>query len=180
MVGQSYRLNRRPGIFPEGTGLTDRLSDIVGRADLEVGRFVDFTYRFRLDKDGFAPRRNEVDVTVGTRDTYVTAGYLRLDRDIALDIEDLRDREEVRVGGRVAFLRNWSVFGSALIDLTDGEEDPFTDADGYEPVRHRLGFAYEDECLEFGITWRRDYERVGDARRGNSFLFRLAFMNLGR
>lgn len=179
-VGQSYRLNRRPGIFPDGTGLTDRLSDIVGRTELEVGRFVDVTHRYRVDKDSFTIRRNEIDLTLGGRQTYVTVGYLRLDRDIPQTFEDLRDREEVRIGGRARFLRYWSVFGSALVDLTDGEEDPVTDADGYEPVRHRLGFAYEDDCFEFGVTWRRDYERVGDARRGNSFLFRLAFRNLGR
>jgi hypothetical protein len=29
IVGQSYRITRSPGIFPDGTGLTDRLSDVV-------------------------------------------------------------------------------------------------------------------------------------------------------
>ena len=43
-------------------------------------------------------------------------------------------------------------------------------ADGFDPVRHRLGVAYDDDCLELGLTWRRDYETTGDARRGNSFL----------
>jgi len=53
-------------------------------------------------------------------------------------------------------------------------------ADGYEPVRHRLGIAYDDDCIEMGLTWRRDYDRTGDARRGNSFVLRLALKNLGR
>jgi LPS-assembly protein len=46
-------------------------------------------------------------------------------------------------------------------------------------VRHRLGIAYEDDCLTLGITWRRDYQDSGDARRGNSFLLRLVLRNLG-
>ena len=50
------------------------------------------------------------------------------------------------------------MFGSTVLDLTDREEDPLSLADGFEPVRHRLGIAYEDECLELGVTWRRDYE----------------------
>jgi len=33
--------------------------------------------------------------------------------------------------------------------------------------------------VTFGLTWRRDYENIGDAQRGNSFLLRLAFRNLG-
>jgi LPS-assembly protein len=46
-------------------------------------------------------------------------------------------------------------------------------------VRHRLGIAYDDECIEIGLTWRRDYDTTGDFRRGNTFLFRVALKNLG-
>jgi LPS-assembly protein len=71
------------------------------------------------------------------------------------------------------------VFGSTVINLTDEEEDPLSMADGFEPVRHRLGLAYDDECIELALTWRRDYETSGDFRRGNTFLFRVALKNLG-
>lgn len=179
-VGQSYRLNRRPGIFPEGTGLTDRVSDIVGRTRINYGRFLDVTHRFRLDKDSFAVRRNEIDLTVGSDRTYVQAGYLRLNRDIDPAIEDLRDREELRFAGRVQFARYWSVFGATVIDLTGRDEDPFSQADGWEPVRNRLGIAYEDECLELGLTWRRDYERLGEFRKGTTFALQIALKGLGR
>ena len=100
MIGQSYRLTREPSLFPDGTGLSDRFSDIVGRTRVRFGRFVDLTHRFRLDKDNLALRRNEIDVTVGTDQTYAQIGYLRLDRNIDPAIEDLRDREELRLAGR--------------------------------------------------------------------------------
>lgn len=179
-IGQSYRLSTQETILPSGTGLSDRFSDFVGRTRVQIGRRVNLIHRFRLDKDSFAVRRNEIDATVGGRQTYVTAGYLRLNRDVDVAIEDLRDREELRVGGRVQFARYWSIFGSAVVDLTNREEDPLSQSDGFEPVRHRIGFVYEDECIELGLTWRRDYETTGDARRGNSFLIRLALRNLGR
>jgi len=178
-VGQSYRLSQRPSLFPDGTGLSDRLSDIVGRTEIRYRDFLTFTHRYRLDKDNFAIRRNEIDTTIGSRSTYVLLGYLRLNRNITA-AEDLQDREEVRVGGRVQFARFWSAFGSALVDLTDRKEDPLSSADGFSPVRHRLGITYEDDCLRLGITWRRDYEDTGDARKGNSYLLTLAFKNLGR
>jgi LPS-assembly protein len=132
-----------------------------------------------MDKDNLAIRRNEVDATIGSRSTYVMAGYLRLNRNIGPELEDLQDREEIRLGARVQITRFWSVFGSTVVDLTDSKEDPFSVADGYEPVRHRLGIAYEDDCLELGLTWRRDYQEAGDARLGNTFQLRLAFRNLG-
>nr|WP_174436023.1 LPS assembly protein LptD [Sphingomonas changbaiensis] len=179
-VGQSYRLSDRPALFPDGVGLTDKLSDIVGRTTVRFHDFVSLTHRYRLDKDNLAVRRNEIDATIGSRQTYLLVGYLRLNRDIDTSIEDLRDREELRLGGRVQIGRFWSAFGSTIIDLTDRNEDPFSTADGYQPVRHRLGIAYNDDCLELGLTWRRDYQDTGDARRGNTFLLRLSFKNLGR
>ena len=178
-IGQSYRITRRQ-IFPEGTGLTDRLSDIVGRTRVRYGRFIDLTHRFRVDKDNLGIRRNEVDLTVGTDQTYAQIGYLRLDRNIDPLIEDLRDKEEVRLAGRVQFQRYWSLFGATVIDLTGQEEDPLTVSDGFTPVRHRLGIAYEDECLELGLSWRRDYERIGTFRKGSTFGLRLALKGFGR
>jgi LPS-assembly protein len=179
-IGQSYRLNDRSAILPPGTGLSDRWSDVVGRTNLRIGRNIAFTHRFRLDKESLAVRRNEVDATVGGRRTYATIGYLRLDRNVDPAIEDLRDREEIRLGGRVQVARNWSIFGSTVVDLTSSEEDPLSTTDGFSPVRHRLGILYDDDCIELGITWRRDYETTFDVQRGNTFLFRVALRNLGR
>jgi LPS-assembly protein len=180
VIGQSYRITRNPGIFPDGTGLTDRWSDIVGRTRVRFGRLVDFTHRFRIDKDNLAPRRNEVDLTVGTDQTYIQIGYLRLNRDIKSSLEDLRDKEELRLAGRLKFARYWSVFGATVLDLTDKREDPLVLADGFEPVRHRLGITYEDECLELGVSWKRDYERIGEFRKGSTFALRIALKGLGR
>lgn len=178
-VGQSYRLVERPSILPDGTGLSDRFSDIVGRTNIRFGEFLTLTHRYRIDKDNFSVRRNEVDATVGTRRTYATIGYLRLNRDIDV-LEDLQDREEVRAGGRVAIGRFWSVWGSAIVDLTDRAEDPLSASDGFNPIRHRVGVAYQDDCLDLGVTWKRDYRNIGDARSGNSYLLTLSFKNIGR
>ena len=178
-VGQSYRLSDKPTLFPDGTGLNEQFSDFVGRTEVRYRDFIKFTHRFRLDKDNFAVRRNEIDATIGTDRTYLELGYLRLDRDIDLAFEDLQDREELRAAGRIAFARYWSVFGSAVVNLTDREEDPSFTADGFEMLRHRIGIAYADDCLEFGLTWRRDYVTIADARLGNSFRVFFSLKNLG-
>ncbi len=98
-VGQSYRFDKQNSIFPEGTGLTGRISDIVGRTRIRYGRFIDLTHRYRLDKDNLAVRRNELDLTVGSDQTYAQIGYLRFNRNIDPAIEDLRDKEELRFAG---------------------------------------------------------------------------------
>jgi len=179
VIGQSYRFGDQNSFLPEGTGLAERTSDVVGRTEIRFRDFVKFTHRYRLDKDNLAVRRNEIDATVGSRSTYVQIGYLRLNRDIGPEIEDLQDREELRAGARVRIARYWSIFGSGVFDLSNADEDPTLRADGFEPIRTRLGIAYEDDCLEMGLTWRRDFVATGDAQRGNTFLFRIAFRNLG-
>ena len=179
-IGQSYRLVDRPGIFPQGTGLTDRLSDIVGRTSIRYGRLLELTHRFRIDKDHFAVRRNEVDLTVGTTQTYAQVGYLKLNRNVDPTIEDLRDVEELRFAARILFNKYWSIFGATVVDLTGKSEDPLTTADGFEPVRHRLGIQYEDECIQVGLTWKRDYQRIGTFNAGSTFGIHLAFKGIGR
>jgi LPS-assembly protein len=179
-VGQSYRLGRLADIFPQGTGLTGRISDIVGRTDIRYGRLIDITHRFRIDKDTFAVRRNEIDLTVGTRQTYAQVGYLRLNRNIDPTVEDLRDVQELRVAGRILFSKYWSIFGASVVDLTGKNEDPLSVADGFEPVRNRLGIEYEDDCLQLGVTWRRDYETIGGFRKGNTFSLHLALKGVSR
>ena len=178
-IGQSYRLTDKPTLFPQGTGLTSEFSDFVGRTEVRYRDFIKFTHRYRVDKDNFAVRRNEIDAAVGSDETYLELGYLRLNRDIDLTFEDLQDREELRAAGRFAFARYWSVFGSAVVNLTNREEDPSFTSDGFKPLRTRLGIAYEDDCLEFGFTWRRDYVQVADVEDGNSFRLYFSLKNLG-
>lgn len=180
VFGQSYRLVTEPSILPDGTGLSGRFSDYVGRITMKYGPWFEVTERFRLDKDTLKIHRNEIDATFGTKRTYLLVGYLLLDRDINPSLEDLQDRQELRVGGRVQITRYWSVYGSTVIDLTTKSQDPTSTSDGFSPVRERLGLQYENECLTLGLSWRRDYNPIGDARRGNTFSFRLALKNIGR
>ncbi|MBX7460674.1 LPS-assembly protein LptD [Qipengyuania huizhouensis] len=177
-LGQSYRLDSDREILPNGTGLSEKVSDFVGRTEVRYRDFVKLTHRYRLDKDNLAVRRNEFDATVGSSRTYAEVGYLRLNRNIT-SVEDLQDREELRTAVRVAFANYWSVFGSGVFNLTDREEDPTLSSDGFQPIRTRLGVAYQDDCLELGVTWRRDYVSAGDARRGDTFQLYFSLKNLG-
>ena len=179
-IGQSYRFGRLRDIFQSGTGLTGRISDIVGRTRIRYGRFIDITDRYRIDKSNLTVRRNELDLTIGSTQTYAQIGYLKLNRHIDPTIEDLRDREELRVAARILIHRYWSIFGASVIDLTNKREDPTSTANGWQPVRNRLGIQYEDDCLQLGVTWRRDYEVIGNFRKGSTFAIHLALKGVSR
>jgi len=178
-VGQSVRLSaNQVMIVPEGTGIASRTSDIVGRTEVRFRDIVKFTHRYRLDKDNLAVRRNELDATLGSSRTYAELGYLKLNRDIT-QVEDLQDREEVRLAARVAFARYWSLFASGIFNRIPPADVPANTANPFKPLRTRLGLAYRDDCIEVAMTWRRDYQATGDAARGNTIQLHLALRNLG-
>ena len=179
-IGESYRFGRLPEIFPEGTGLTGRVSDIVGRTSIHYGRFIELTHRFRIDKSNFAVRRNEIDLTVGSAQSYAQLGYLKLNRNIDPSIEDLRNHEELRLAGRLLIHRYWSIFGATVMDLTNKREDPLSTANGFQFVRNRLGIQYEDDCLQLGVSWRRDYEVIGNFHKGSTFALHIALKGVSR
>lgn len=178
-IGQSYRLTSQNTLIPDGTGLSTRQSDIVGRTELRFRDFVKLTWRYRLDKSTFALRRNELDATIGNHRTYLEVGYINLNRNIDPSFEDLQDSSGVLGAARVAIDKHWSVFGSGVVNLTKDATNPALNGDGFQMLRHRLGFAYTDECLDIAVTWRRDYVSTGDASRGNVFLVTFALRNIG-
>lgn len=178
-IGESVRIDGTgSSTFLAGTGLSGQFSDIIGRNTIRYGDLFSITQRFQFDPSRRVLSRNEIDVTAGTSQTYLTIGYANLNRNIVL--EDLVDFQELRLGGRVAFSRFWSAYGSVIIDLTTREQEPTTTANGFQAIRHRVGVQYEDECFRFGVTWKRDYVSDLDFRAGNSFIFTIAFKNLGR
>ena len=178
-LGQSVRLSNQDKLIPDGTGLSNKVSDIVGRTTLRLKDAVEFTWRYRLDKDTLALRRNEFDATVGNHKTYFELGYLSLNRSIDPAFEQLQDREELRMAGRIAVKKYYSVFASAVVNLTRNSQNPALNGNGFQLLRHRAGIAYTDDCIDLSFTWRRDYITTGDAKRGNAFQFSFALRNLG-
>ncbi len=178
-VGQSVRLSNQNRVVPDGTGLSSKTSDIVGRTEIRYRDFLNFIHRFRVDKDTMAVRRNEFDAVIGNTNSYLELGYTRLNRDITNDLEDLQDREELRAAGRIAFAKYWSMFGSAVVNMTVRKDNPEYGSNGFQPLRTRVGAAYEDDCIQISLTWRRDYVALGDVRRGDSFQLGFSLKNIG-
>ncbi len=163
-VGQSYRFTDTTAIFPEGTGLTGQFSDVVEEPGSATGAFWTSITAIASTRTTLAVRRNEVDFTIGSDQTYARIGYLRLNRNT-----DRRSRT-------CAIRKNcgWrrACCSAVTVDFRHCHRRPYRGrrtpsrwpTDGSR--RHRLGIQYADECLELGLTWRRDYEQIGSFRKG--------------
>ncbi len=176
--GQSYRLNQDTTLFPAGTGLAGRFSDFVGRTSVSFGDRFDIVHRFRVDRSSLAVRRNEIDAIFSGRTWRGSLGYSRLNRNIA--IEGLENREEFRFAGRAKITKFWSIVGSSIVDLTPRTPaNRLTGAREFNFIRNSAGIEYEDECLVFGISWRRNYTQDRDFQRGTTVILRLVLKTLG-
>lgn len=167
MLAQSYRFDDNDILYPQGTGLSGNFSDFVGRFSLRVGEWITFRNRFRLDKENFAIRRNEIATTVGTDRFSVTLGYERLARDPGPNLPS--DREELRLASRLRINKNWQATASTVQDLTTGRD----------AVSNRASLIYTDECLEFQLNYRKNFTADRDVEPGTAVTFRVVLRNLG-
>ena len=75
LIGQSYR-EHKDDTFPIGSGLNDRVSDVVARATVIPANWLNFTVRGRFDHNDLAPRYGEAVAGVGVPLLSVSGGYI--------------------------------------------------------------------------------------------------------
>ena len=74
LVGQSYR-TYKDDLFPAVSGLHNRVSDIVARGTFAPAKWLDLTYRTRLDAKSGATRMVDATTSIGTPRLRITSGY---------------------------------------------------------------------------------------------------------
>ena len=75
LIGQSYRTNV-DNLFPENSGLHDKVSDVVGRLSFAPTNWLNLTYRTRLDHKNLAIRMSDALASIGVSQFTVTGGYI--------------------------------------------------------------------------------------------------------
>jgi LPS-assembly protein len=133
---------------------------------VQPGGLVNLVYRFRLDKDNFKARRNEVQFTTGPRALNMSVGYLFLDQQNA---GEFPAREEVTLDLRSQVTREWQAGVSTRRDLT---ENGGTLSTG-------VNLIYTNDCLIARLDLARTFTRDRDIHPSDTILLRLVFRTLG-
>jgi LPS-assembly protein len=163
--GQTFRQDETT-LFSEATGLDGKRSDYVGRLVLTPLTQLRMIHRFRIDKDNFSFRRNEIDIWAGSNDFRLEAGYLRLGKE--LSESGLEEREELTARTHLKIRGNWSFEAQGIRNLAKGEM-----------IRASGSLVYRDECTDFEITARRRFTEDRDIEPATSIFFRVRFKSLG-
>ena len=165
-LGQSYRFDDDL-IFPNGSGLEDNASDVVGQINASVSKYLSGDYRFQMDNSNLVIHRHEFQATVGNDMVKVNGKYIFIDPTAGTGFTE--SREQALLDGTYRFRPNWWLNASALADF--GEEPGFRKA--------ALGINYADECFSFSLQGARSLVNEASGENGTVLMMRVGLKNLG-
>ncbi|MGA1857509.1 LPS assembly protein LptD [Azospirillum sp. 11R-A] len=169
-LGQSIRLSDSSAGFSGDSGLEERVSDYVGRLDLQPADWLDVNYGFRVDHETFRPRRHSLNASAGVPLLRVSTSYTYVDQTTSRTAVTRNRVEQANFGVSSQFTDRWNI-GIAHTQAMEPQPGP----------RSSLAvLTYGDECLLFQTIARRDYtiSTTGE-KDGNTIFFRLVFKNVG-
>ncbi len=147
IFGQSFHLaGRNPFASPDlvyagqFSGLESRRSDYVGQFGITSPVGINLTAGGRFDERTFDLRRADLRASYSNPFFSIGAQYSNIKAQP--DYGFSNDRQEVRVAGSAQLIEHWKVFASGTYDI----ENSFLQ-------NRSIGFAYDDECFTFELTW---------------------------
>ena len=169
MIGQSLRA-KEDDTFNKGSGLEENFSDFVGRIRVSPAEIFDLAYRFRLARQNFAARRNEIELAAGPKAVRINIGYALLEDQVPeSDTTAFANREEIVAAAEVRLASFWRINAGTRRDLTGSGGT----------INWNTGLTYEDECFLFATRINKNFTRDRDVQPETSLLFTIRFKHLG-
>ncbi len=172
LVGQSYSIAGEnsfamPDLVNAGaySGLESDTSDFVGLFGFAAPIGVSASLSARLDEQTLEMRRGEMKAGYSTDALSLTGSYTYIQAQPLYGFSN--DRRELSVGASARLHESWRVFGSGTYDFESAVM-----------VKNALGFAYDDECFTYLMTFSQTRDSIS-LERSQSIGFNLSFRTLG-
>lgn len=166
-VGQSYRFDNDDNPFPQGSGLSQQSSDLVGQIAANYKNKFTLDYRFQLDSNSYASARHELSTTATIGKLQLGSQYLYAKAIEGTDLSETREQIYGYVGYRIS--DEWNVRSSVLHDL--GEDAGLR--------RAALGIDYFAQCFNISTTVERNLTRDSSGESNTEAMIRVGLKNLG-
>jgi LPS-assembly protein len=166
-LGQSYQFIKGDHDQDlQDSGIDQSMSDAVGRVTFTPNKYLDLSYRFRVDTHGFDLKHQEAQISAGPTDFKVSAGYVALSK----TADDDSERKYATLGLTANFAQYWSTRVFGVYDL---EKD--------EIAAIGVGAGYLDECfgMSLNVSYALNNGTVDDGYSGLTTYFQISFKNLG-
>jgi LPS-assembly protein len=205
LIGQSYQVAGRNSyetgdLLNTGlnSGLDSRVSDFVGRVQVNPSDNYSFMVRSRFDKDDFSINSFEAQASANLKPWIpltATLTYARYEPQPALGLT--HRQEGLAPGASFQLTPNWSVSGNVMFDLDKylDNRDTFITAytanpatavykrgDLYSVTAAGLSVGYRDECTTFSVGYSMTprLAATGETTSDKTFLVRLELRSLAQ
>ena len=143
--GQTYYLKKDES-FSQNLGDNSLFSDYVGRIFAAPNSYIDFNYRFRLDKDNFSVKYSEINTRIGSQmlSAYISFTSIKgrekkgSDNDLYF-FDDYKERKELYTALNAKLSRDWSFVIYNRQNLSK---------ENNVSLEHGGKLIYEDECFK--------------------------------
>ena len=166
--GQSYRFSEGDNPFPDGSGLNEQRSDVVGQVLAMYGSKYSLNYRFQLDSDTLSGQRHEVDASADWETFSLGGSYLFAQALEGTDISE--DREQLKSYARYKIGEDWRLRTGGTYDF--GKEES-----GLRKAY--FGVDYFGQCVSLSVVGQRNYTDDASGESDTEIIFRIGLKNLG-
>jgi LPS-assembly protein len=165
-LGQSYRFYG-DSIFPRGSGLEDRRSDLVSQIKAGLGKYLDADYRAQFDNETLAARRHEIQAGGGNDLFRLNGRYLYTAAVAGTGFAE--PRQQIQMDGYYNLTKSWKWRAAGLVDLGD------------QPgLRYATtGLDYSDECFTFSIQGSRNVADEASGENDTKLMLRIGLKSIG-
>ena len=166
LFGQVYRFHDTQEMA-DVMGYQGHLSDYVGRIRMNY-KYLDLSYRFRLNRENLAKRRNEVGASVGSNPFRIGVNYL-FQGSYTLDNRQYNEENEIRVWATSQLSKNWKTSGYYRYDLKKNGG----------PIEYGIQLRYDNECTAVVFDLDKSYARDRNYKGSTSFMVKVFLKTLG-
>lgn len=166
LFGQTYSLHQ-PEELQDVMGYRNHLSDYVGNIQMSY-EYLNLYYRFRLNRENFAKRKNDVGLSVGSNPFRIRTDYL-FQKAYVMDNKLYNEENEIQFRVESRLTKNWQTAAYYRYDLKkDGG-----------PIEYGAQLRYDNECTAVLFSLDKSFARDRNYKGSTSFMVKVFLKTLG-
>ncbi len=174
MIGQLYRQKPEEIIYGAAE---DKVSDYIGRLQFDYKDMFGLSYRYKVDKDNFSNKSNEIEALLKYQEFYMLTNMLYYKDD--LEITELKNRREIYLEGGFNNYNQISASMNARKNFTSNLSSPSYYGNSNGIISWGGKLKYHQECVTYSFEFNKDYTSNKDKKAITTFWFGVNFKNLG-
>ncbi len=167
-LGQSYRLDNKDNPFPDGSGLSQQESDVVGQVVAQYKDLYSLNYRFQLNSENYQSEKHELDGSAVFGDLSLSTTYLYARNLEGTDLQD--SRQQIYNGLSYKFDDEWTVSSTNRYDLSSQDA-------GLRYVD--FGLNYTGQCFNILTSAKRTFANQDTGDNATAVTIQIGLKNLG-